>query len=194
MFSHTLLNPLNQACCRVALYQRDCFNGTAVGQHKIGPYNSGYRVIVAFDKNMGTNGLNQFFGGWLIKQNHKVDKRHSGHHARTGVLIYHRAQGALDPAHRSIGIEPQHEPIAERAGFFEVINMTQMNNIEAAIGKHHALPTGPPLGGLLNSLGKGKDFGGRQFSGVNQLTDGVGIPVYVPNGNYFNLVIDSIGY
>ena len=50
--------------------------------------------------------------------------------------------GALGPPHARVGVDGDHEPVAEAAGLFEAAQMAAMEQVEAAVGEDdpEALP------------------------------------------------------
>jgi len=71
-----------------------------------------------------------------------VDGGEPGEHLGALLDVEDGAAGTLQPPHRGIAVEPDDEHVAERPGRGEVAHVAGVEEVEAAVGEHHALAGG----------------------------------------------------
>ena len=97
-------------------------------------------VVAALDIDGRTHLLDEGFRRRLIE---KHDIINSGERPRDRCTIKLRVDGArlaLQTAHGSVGVEAEHEAIAQSARLFQVTHMPRVQDVEAAVREDDALP------------------------------------------------------
>ena len=68
-----------------------------------------------------------------------IDRAQRGQHLRPGCLRIQRALRPFELADRVIAVEADHQDIASPASGLQVSNVTDVKQVEAAIGEHEGL-------------------------------------------------------
>ena len=79
-------------------------------------------------------------GSVLIENANQVDGLHRGDDFRTFVLAEDRPIVTLQTPYRCIAVQRHDKDIAFPTGAVEQVDVTRMENVEAAVGKHYPLP------------------------------------------------------
>ena len=103
-------------------------------------------VVGALGVDVGAEARDQRVGAVLLEDDHRVHPAHRGDQLRPLRGGHHRAARALQPPHRGVGVEPDHERVAERAGGLEIADVADVEEIEAAVGEHQPLARRAPAG------------------------------------------------
>src|SRR3977135_2479416 len=84
------------------------------------------------------------------------------------MLILNRPPGTFETAYGIVGIQANNELVSQVPRFFQIVDVAQMEDIKAAIGKHHFLPLSFPFCNLLFRLRKGFYFVFASFPRISQ--------------------------
>lgn len=96
-------------------------------------------VVATFDVDRRANTTEKFRRALLWKDCDVIHCAERGEDLRAIVLVVERATSAFQSANGGITIEAHSECIAETPGCFEVPNMSDVEQIEAAIGNYKPL-------------------------------------------------------
>ena len=91
----------------------------------------------------------------------RSDRLQRGEHLRPRRLALHRAPLALEPAHRSIAVEADHEPVRRLARLAQQRDVARMQQVEATVGEADALPPRAPSSDRLQRRTERHDLGFR---------------------------------
>ena len=124
------------------------FHRTALGNVLLG-------IVGALGVHVGAEARDQRVGAVLLEHDHRVHPAHRRDQLRALRGGHHRPARALQASHRGVGVEPDHERVAERARGLEIADVADVEEIEAAVGEHQPLarraPAGREAAGLLNA-------------------------------------------
>ncbi len=129
------------------------------------------RVGAAFDQHVGADGFEQSVRRIVFEHD---DLAHAGQrrqHGRAVALADDRPAGTLEPSHAGVAVDADEQRVAQRRGFGQVLHVADVEQIEAAVGEHHAFAAPPALRGRQAGLPGVGDFaphaslGGQQFGG-----------------------------
>ena len=104
--------------------------------HQIGTDDLVGAIVASLDQNRRRNGGDEVIGGVFVEQHDVV---HAGERSQQEgpVAIGHdRPSGSLQPPHRSVGVDRHDETIAHRGRLLQVLGMTAVEDVEAAVGEH----------------------------------------------------------
>ena len=74
----------------------------------------------------------------LFEADHPVHRSQTGEHPQAAGQRVDGTALALQALHRSVVVHCDHKPVANGTGFIEVGHMAGVENVEAAVGEHHA--------------------------------------------------------
>jgi len=96
-------------------------------------------VIGSFHQHIRLNEPDQVLGRFFVKEDHSVNKRERSQSYRSGMFVIERAVVAFQCCHGRIGIQSDDQDIAQVGCFRQVLDMSEMQDIETAIGKDDLL-------------------------------------------------------
>ena len=88
----------------------------------------------------------QFERRVLVEHHHQVDRLERRQHFGARLLVRDRPTFALEPARRGVAVEPDHQPVAAGACLGQHLDVTRVNDVEAAVGEADAQALAPPFG------------------------------------------------
>ena len=134
-------------------------NGAAPALLQFRPDHGVLGIVGAFDQKLGPDRLDQLDRRILVEDADQIDRGKARKYRGPRGLGLDRAGRPLEPPHAGIAVEPNHEPIAGRAGLLQQMDVARMKQIEAAIGKASAPANPAPSLDLL-----GGDFAGHDLT------------------------------
>ena len=101
-----------------------------------------HRVVTALDQNIRQQLAIEALGGVLTKRYDPIDTGQRGQHTHARGQVVDRTRVALQAPHRGVVVHRHHQPVAQGAGLFQIIDVTGMEDVETPIGHHDALTAG----------------------------------------------------
>ena len=98
------------------------------------------RIVTALGVDGGTHLLDERFRRRLVEEDDVIDGSERSRNRCTIQLRVDGARLALEAAHGSVGIEPEHEAVAESARRLQVAHMPRVQDVEATVREDDALP------------------------------------------------------
>lgn len=117
----------------------------------------------------------------FLKDQDVIDSRERRYETRAILLAHQRTALALEAAHAGIAVDADNQQIAGRPGSFEITQMPDMQQVEAAIGQHDAFAGGARrLDDLRRALER-NDLGLRasQSASLSSRADTVAVPRFI---------------
>ncbi len=75
-------------------------------------------------------------GSLLFEDYHVIDSLEAGEHKCTILFVVDRSVAAFQLSHRCIGVESDDEDISQLSRLAQVVDMTGMDDIKAAVGEN----------------------------------------------------------
>jgi proteasome lid subunit RPN8/RPN11 len=120
-----------------------CYHQAAGGFHFL-PAGDEVGPIGALHQNIRKKRGDQFPRRLFIEQHHSVDRLQLAGHLSPFFFAKDGTRRPLHAPHGRIGVQPQHQKVAQGSCLFEQANVPAMQQIEAAVGKDYGLPLGAP--------------------------------------------------
>src|SRR6266567_5312864 len=92
-------------------------------------------VIAALDQDARPHALDQLERRVVPKHGHEIHRFERGQHLGARMDVLQRAALALQPPHRGIVVEADHQTVADAARLRQQLDVTAMQEVEAAIGE-----------------------------------------------------------
>jgi hypothetical protein len=97
------------------------------------------RVVRSFGVHIGTQIVQQGFGGWFAEEHYVIYFAQRGHQTGPSVFVENRTARAFQISDAGVVIYPNHQNIALGSRGLKISHVANVQHIEAAVGKDHAL-------------------------------------------------------
>ena len=87
--------------------------------------------------------MHQPFRRILGKRHQPVDRFQSRQDLQAFVKILQRSSRTLEPAHGSVVVHCNHQPVTQRPGLFQAIDVARVQQIETTVGHDYLFPPAP---------------------------------------------------
>lgn len=121
----------------VALDEGDDLYCATVGLDERGTYNFIDGVVAAFYEYIGAEGVDEGFGGVFIEEGNGIDTEQGGCLEGAILLVGNGAVHAFEALHGSICVKGKDEDVAKAGGAGKQIEVSMVQDIEAAIGEDY---------------------------------------------------------
>ena len=95
-------------------------------------------VVAALHQHLRPHAADQLERRVLLEHHHEIDRFERRQHLGARVHVLHRPSLALEPLHRRVAVEPDHQPVAGGARLGQQLDVAGMQEIEAAVGEADA--------------------------------------------------------
>jgi hypothetical protein len=146
-----ILNYFDKISSRVTGLQRDGHHATA-GCLDFPPAGNEVRPVGAFDQHIGQNFGDQFARGVLIEQRDGIYRLQRQGHLGPLRLGQQRPPGSFEAPDAGVGIERQHQNVAQRPRLLQQPDVARMQEVVATVGKDHGLALLFPERALAHEL------------------------------------------
>ena len=114
------------------------------------------RVVGALAVNVGPQRAEQARDVVLVEDDDVVHGAQGGHEQRAVLRRHHRPPLALQAAHGRVAVDADHEHVGLGPGCLEIAHVSDVQDVEAAVGEGHRLPL---AAGRLHPLAHGLERG-----------------------------------
>src|SRR4029077_13508090 len=121
-------------------HQRNRNHPASRGFYFFAAYNLVGRPIAAFHQHVRQQRRNTRTWRWLIKNPHPIHKLQRRQNFRAFALRNNRPASAFHFSYTAIAVHANYQRIAQTPRLFQRLNMSRMQQVKAAIGKHHTPP------------------------------------------------------
>jgi hypothetical protein len=121
----------------------DELDAAAVAFDKVLSNDHGAAIVASFHENVGADGFDEPAGRVVVKQHRVVDTPKGRDDTQPFLLAYKRALRALQAPDRIVPVDAYDQEISERARSLEVANVSDVQQVEAAVCERYdssALP------------------------------------------------------
>src|SRR5690242_10683490 len=113
--------------------------------HQLAPHDLIARIIGTLDEHRRPHPFDQFQRRVLVENDDKIDRFERCEHFGASLDWVDRTAFAFQPRGGCVAVKTDHEPIASGAGFGQQLDVTAMQQIEAAVGEPDAQSMAPPF-------------------------------------------------
>jgi hypothetical protein len=96
-------------------------------------------VVGALGVNVGAERLEEMRDAGFAEEDDVVDGTKGGYQTGAGAFVEDRASGTFESAGAGVAVDGDDQRVAEGAGGFEIADVADMENVEAAIGEDNGL-------------------------------------------------------
>ena len=138
-----------------------------IGLDHIAAYHRFRCVIATFDQDVRAELGDEFERGRFTEEGHVIHTRQRCDDLGALLLRSHWASWAFELAYRGIVVERYHEDVAEGARLLQVLDMANVQDVKAPVGKNDTLSPLAMVVQLSGEFDTPEDFGrGRHALGV----------------------------
>ena len=114
-------------------------------------------VVSALHQYAGLDLRDQFDRRILTEDGDEIDRLQRRQHFGARALVLNRAPLALQPLHRRIAVQSDHQPVAGATRRGQYLDVTGMQNIETAVGETDPQTLPPPIRNMRIEAGVVRD-------------------------------------
>src|SRR5262249_48599862 len=108
-----------------------------------------FAIVGTLYQNIGTQGSDNLFRRGFIKNGDVIDRLKAGQDNSSGLLRLNGPIRSLEGANAGITVEPDDEQVGLGSCLLQVLNVTRVQDVEAAVGKRNPLAQATPALSLV---------------------------------------------